>query len=326
MKPVLRCCPVCGQGAYEPSLQKGQLSLVRCLECSMVYCNPVSGQFASGEYYDQAGAGYYLTPAKLEGDYSEARFRRELRLFRKHCHGGAILDVGCSTGGFLYQLGRRFPGSYDVLGLDASGPALDYAASRGIPVARGQFLEEDFGSKQFDAVSFWAVLEHLLDPKAFLEKACAILKPGGLCLVLVPNMESLAARMLGGHYRYIYPQHLNYFTRPTLRRLAGSRFAVIELRTTHFNPIILWQDWRSGGQEVQDSQRAALLQRTTAYKQNPLLKPAHALYWLAERLLSAFDLADNLVCVLRKTGPTRSPQAERERNSGDGLGTGRAAG
>jgi hypothetical protein len=85
-----------------------------------------------------------------------------------------------------------------------------------------------------------------------------------------------------------------------LTRLVEARFSVVEFRSTHFNPVVLWQDWRSGGSEISNQQRAALLQRTTAYKQNPLLMPARLLYALSERCLGAINLADNLVAVLVK--------------------------
>jgi 2-polyprenyl-3-methyl-5-hydroxy-6-metoxy-1,4-benzoquinol methylase len=297
---VSRDCPVCGRSEAEAYLQKGELRLVRCRNCSMIYANPVPGEFASGQYYDRAGTDYYLSPAKLESDYALVRFERELRIFRKHRPGGAVLDVGCSSGAFLYQLNQRFPGCYRVLGTDVSGPPLDYAESRGVAVVRGNFPEQDFGARQFDAVTFWAVVEHLLEPKPFLAKAWSILKPDGLCFVLVPNMKSLAARTLGARYRYIYSQHLNYFTRATLTKLVEARFSVLEFDSTHFNPIVIWQDWRGGGKEVSNHERAQLLQRTTSYKQRALLRPLRALYAHAERTLGALDLADNLVVVLRR--------------------------
>jgi 2-polyprenyl-3-methyl-5-hydroxy-6-metoxy-1,4-benzoquinol methylase len=298
--PVSRDCPVCGRNDAVAWLQKGELRLVRCRLCSMIYANPAPAEFASGQYYDRAGTDYYLSPAKLESDYAAVRFERELRIFRKHCQGGAVLDVGCSSGAFLFQLNQRFPGCYQVLGTDVSGPPLDYAEGRGVAVMRGNFLEQEFGQKQFDAVTFWAVVEHLLEPKPFLAKAWSVLKPGGLCFVLVPNMKSLAARALGARYRYLYPQHLNYFTKATLTKLVETQFSVIAFSSTHFNPIVIWQDWRGGGKDISNHERARLLQRTTSYKQNPLLKPVKALYQLTERTLGALNLADNLVVVLRK--------------------------
>jgi 2-polyprenyl-3-methyl-5-hydroxy-6-metoxy-1,4-benzoquinol methylase len=266
----------------------------------MIFSSPVPDNFSSGEYYERAGTEYYLSPAKLESDYAPVRFERELRLFRKHCGGGAVLDVGCSTGAFLFQLRELFPGIYNILGTDISGPALDYAESRGIPVVRGNFLAGALPEGKFDAVTFWATIEHLAEPKRFLQKAAALLKPAGLCYVLVPNMKSLAARLLGSRYRYIYPQHLNYFTTETLRRLVEPQFSVLELHSTHFNPVVIWQDWRALGREVSNRERAELLERTTAYKQNPLLWPARALYRLTEKALGAAYMADNLVVVSRK--------------------------
>jgi len=236
----------------------------------------------------------------LESDYADVRFEREMRLFRKHCTSGSVLDMGCSSGAFLFQLKKRFAGSYQVLGTDVSGPALEYAESRGIPVVRGNFLEQDFGGKKFDAITFWAALEHLLEPKLFLEKAWSLLKPDGCCFVLAPNMQSLAVRLLGARYRYIYPQHLNYFTRTTLTRLVKNHFVVIESCSTHFNPIVIWQDWRRGGEEVSNQERAELLERTTYFKKNPWLKPVKALYRLTETALGCFNLADNLCVVLRR--------------------------
>jgi 2-polyprenyl-3-methyl-5-hydroxy-6-metoxy-1,4-benzoquinol methylase len=281
-------------------LQKRSLQLVRCDECSMIYANPVPEEFASGQYYDEVGAGYYLSESKLQSDYAPVRFERELRIFREHCDTGEVLDVGCSSGAFLHQLNHRWPGAYQILGADVSGPALDYAEKQGIPIVRGNFLNQDFGSKEFQAITFWAVLEHLLTPGEFLEKAASLLASGGICFVLVPNMSSLAVRLAGQRYRYIYPQHLNYFTAETLRRLVESRFSLLTLRSTHFNPIVIWQDWWRGGKEVSNAERGALLSRTTAYKQNSLLKPLSLAYKLLERGLGTFRLADNLVAVLRK--------------------------
>ncbi len=294
---------MCAHPEAEPHLRKGQLQLVRCRRCEMLYVNPAPAEFASGQFYDQTGSGYYLSPAKLESDYADVRFERELRLFRKHCPTGSVLDVGCSSGAFLYQLNRRFPGSYQILGTDASGPALDYAHSRGVPVVRGDFLKQDFGGKQFDAVTFWAVLEHLLEPRRFLDKAWSLLKPNGLGFVLVPNLRSLATRVLGARYRYIYPQHLNYFALATLTKLVEPRFTMVERHFTHFNPVVIWQDWRQGGADISNQQRAQLLQRTTSYKQNPLLAPLRSAYKLTEATLGALHLADNLALVLRKPSP-----------------------
>lgn len=274
----------------------------------MVFINPVLAAMASGEFYDTEGADYYLSPAKLASDYADVRFERELRLFRKFCPCAAVLDVGCGSGGFLFQLKKRWPGDYQILGTDVSGGPLDYAESQGVPVVRGDFLARGFSGSgapeagaPFDAVTFWAVAEHLAEPRRFLEKAHALLKPGGLCFVLVPNLRSLAVRLLGAKYRYVYAQHLNYFSAATLGRL-GQRvgFEVVATRFMHFNPVVIWQDWRGRGREVSNAERGELLKQTTALKQKPWMKPIKALYGLTEKVLGSLGLADNVVVIFQK--------------------------
>jgi ubiquinone/menaquinone biosynthesis C-methylase UbiE len=267
----------------------------------MIFANPIGAAYASGSFYDHSGQEFYLSPDKLRGDFSEARFRRELALFRKHCRSGKVLDVGCSSGAFLFQLRERFPAEYQVVGTDVSGAPLDYAESQGIEVLRGDFLMAPVPRESFDAVTFWAVLEHLAEPGRFLEKAFGVLKPGGACFVLVPNMESLAVRLLGKRYRYILPQHVNYFTRTTLQTLAEQWFGTRECRCTHFNPAVIWQDWRRGNSlPPSDANRAALLRKTTALKENHWLRPLQWVYHGVEATLGSMGLADNIAYVFVK--------------------------
>ena len=168
-----------------------------------------------------------------------------------------------------------------------------------MPVIRENFLTHHF-AEQFDAITFWAVMEHLFEPQLFLKKAAALLKPGGLCFILTPNMDSLAVRLLGAKYRYIFAEHLNYFTPATLRKFAEKEFAVVKLKSTHFNPIVIWRDYRGGEREVPRAERASLLKRTNTYKQSPWMLPARIAYHAAESVLGVFKLADNLVVIGRK--------------------------
>jgi 2-polyprenyl-3-methyl-5-hydroxy-6-metoxy-1,4-benzoquinol methylase len=271
----------------------------------MVYANPVEEGLSTGAYYDRLAVPFYLSPDKLHSDYSHIRFARELKLFRAYCRRGKVLDVGCSTGAFLFQLKTQFQDDYDVTGIDVAGPALDYAEQMGVRVLRETFLETDFGNTRFDAVTFWAVLEHLDKPGEFLAKAASLLQPCGVCFMLVPNLKSLAVRLLGAKYRYIFPQHLNYFTPATLKRFAEetSGLRVIATASTHFNPIVIWQDWHGSGEFVSDESRAKLLKRTTTYKEKVLLKPVKLALGAAESLLGKLNLADNIVVILQKAGP-----------------------
>jgi 2-polyprenyl-3-methyl-5-hydroxy-6-metoxy-1,4-benzoquinol methylase len=292
-----RRCPICDGAEATPVLKKADLQLVRCAACGMIFANPVPREFETGDFYDHSGA-YYLFEDKLRSDYSPVRFERELRLFTRYVQSGQVLDVGCSTGAFLHQLQTRFPARYNVTGTDVAGPALDYAQSQGIAVRRGNFLEQPFDAV-FDAVTFWAVVEHLVHPRPFLEKAESVLKRGGYCFVLVPNFKSLATKVLGADYRYILPQHVNYFTAETLRTLCSKYFKVEAITSTHFNPLVILKDLKAR-KEAAETERAQLLKKTTAWKQSGALFPVRLIYKAAEKLLARAMLADNLIAVLRK--------------------------
>jgi 2-polyprenyl-3-methyl-5-hydroxy-6-metoxy-1,4-benzoquinol methylase len=299
---VPRPCPVCAADTYTHLFTKGTLTVVRCNTCSMAFANPIEESFITGDFYDQLANPFYLSPDKLQSDYALVRFERELKLFRKYCASGSVLDVGCSTGAFLFQLKRRFANDYQTLGLDVSGPALDYAEQQGVPILKEPFLSVDFGARRFSAVTFWAVIEHLASPRDFLSKTASVLENGGLCFILVPNFRSLAVRILGAKYRYIFPQHVNYFTLQTLEKLLATQkdFTIVHRGSMHFNPLVIYRDWKNPRDFVPDEERAKLLKRTTAYKQNPLMKPLKLALKATEKTLGKLNLADNIVVVLKK--------------------------
>lgn len=296
-----RACPACGSRDTIPCLRKESMCLVRCGRCGMVLQDPLQVEFAVGDYYEGQGAQYYLSPDKLRSDHSPVRYERELRLLRSHVPSGRILDVGCGTGGFLHQLRLRHGDAYAGVGNDIAGPAVDHAEALGIRVHRGP-LSALSADPPFDVVTFWAVLEHLPDPGGFLDEAHRLLRPGGTCIALVPNFRSLAVRLAGPRYRYILPQHVNYFDVTTLSGLFTRRpgFEVVARHGTHFNPVVIAQDLRRPRGFVPDSQRGRLLARTNALKANPLLAPLHAVYRGMEALLGAAGLTDNVVVVARR--------------------------
>ena len=298
---ISRACPLCGKNATLPFWRKAQLQVVRCEDCSMVFVSPVPEEFVSGAFYDRQS--FYLSSDKLQSDYAPIRFARELRIFRRFCKSGRILDVGCSTGAFLFQLRKRWPADYQVLGTDVAGQPLDYAESQGIPVNRTPFLGWSSESGPFDTICFWAVLEHLAAPELFLSQAAKLLRPGGHCFILVPNLRSLAIRLLGPKYRYVMPDHLNYFDAHTLAKQVRQSgcFEVVAQGTSHFNPVVIWTDWKRGiAARVDDAERARLLRQTTALKQSRMLGPVRIAYSMVESVLSAAGLADNLWLVARK--------------------------
>ena len=73
----------------------------------------------------------------------------------------------------------------------------------------------------YDVVTVLSVLEHVNRPREFLRQVSRLLAPGGATYLIVPNVDSLATRVL--HERaatFDGRNHLLYFSPATLSRSA----------------------------------------------------------------------------------------------------------
>jgi hypothetical protein len=79
----------------------------------------------------------------------------------------------------------------------------------------------------------WHVLEHTHDPAAQLNQLLALLRPGGVLGLRVPNVASFGARLAGRSWVWMNPPaHLWYFSPTTLPRLlARAGFEILEVAT-----------------------------------------------------------------------------------------------
>ncbi len=128
-----------------------------------------------------------------------------------------ILDVGCGTGEFLHEMQQH---GWQTTGLETNERAADYAkAEYGLSVSTSELAGVDFEESSFDVITFWHVLEHVLDPVQTLMIARRILKDDGIILVACPNVESADARFYGSNWVALdAPRHLSHFVPATLAR------------------------------------------------------------------------------------------------------------
>jgi 2-polyprenyl-3-methyl-5-hydroxy-6-metoxy-1,4-benzoquinol methylase len=167
--------------------------------------------------------------------------------------GRRLLDVGVGTGLLLCLARER---GWQVSGIEICAEAAERARDEfGVPVALGDF-EQAALEGGYDAITMADVVEHTRDPRAFLARARALLAPGGVLYVAVPNHRSLVfmtADLLGpvpqaaGLVDRLYvPNHYTYFTPATLSRLLGEvGFEVIRVERENsylgryqMNPLI----------------------------------------------------------------------------------------
>jgi SAM-dependent methyltransferase len=134
---------------------------------------------------------------------------------------GTILDLGCSSGGFL----SFFRGdAWKLYGIEMSGDCAKRAGERtGARVFVGDILKAPFSPDSFDVITCFDVLEHLYEPRQVLDKICEWLKPSGVFYVQVPNIDSAEAHVFGTYWHGLeLPRHLFHYSPASLRNLARS--------------------------------------------------------------------------------------------------------
>ena len=228
-------CPACGTPANTRWLtvpdrfhaRTEPYDLARCGSCSLVWLHNrplVDGMWRHyGDRYDRSviAAG---------GDANRWRGRRATLLaFESQ---GKLLDIGCSSGGFLASL--RSP-SWQLFGIEMSEWAAKLARERsGAEVLVGDALDARFAPGTFDAITCFHVLEHLPQPAEVLARIGEWLKPGGIFYVMTPNIDSVGARVFGSYwYALEVPRHLYLFSPASLRKLCQSAGLEELSLTTH---------------------------------------------------------------------------------------------
>jgi 2-polyprenyl-3-methyl-5-hydroxy-6-metoxy-1,4-benzoquinol methylase len=155
------------------------------------------------------------------GESSPQRWQDRRETLSHHKQGGAILDLGCSSGSFLETLKG---GKWDLYGVEMSTESADRALARcGAKVFVGDILDAPFLPGSFDVITCFHVFEHLYQPREVLAKVSEWLKPGGIFYTLMPNIDSAGARVFKSYwYALELPRHLYHFSPKSLSQLAAS--------------------------------------------------------------------------------------------------------
>jgi SAM-dependent methyltransferase len=176
---------------------------IRCARCGVATTSP----WPSDAQLDEAYASWYRPATGRFSGLGDKVLRHTRATLAKRLHRklppGPVLDVGAGDGTLVEAFVRR---GREAVGLEpyASGPHL-----------RNADIEEMSGA--WSAVIFWHSLEHLRRPAQALSHAAALLAPGGLLVIAVPNATSLQARAFGDSWLALdLPRHLVHLSPPAL--------------------------------------------------------------------------------------------------------------
>jgi SAM-dependent methyltransferase len=254
---VPRACPLCsGEDAtvvVEATLDEGRLTasafasrkipeymhsrMVECKSCGMLYANPVLQQESLAEAYKDASFD-----SGVESRLAAVTYRAILEPHLPALPSrNSALDIGAGDGAFLEELLAL--GFQSVAGVEPSEAPI--AAAK--PTVRGYlkcgiFAAEQFAAESLDLITCFQVIEHVWDPVKIAADAHALLKPGGLFVIVAHNRRAFSARILGTKSPIFDIEHLQLFDRSTgeaLMRTAGfESIAISSLRNRY--PIDYW--------------------------------------------------------------------------------------
>lgn len=226
-------CPACLSRNFKKVGRKtAGLDVVECSRCTLVFSSPllkgsaddVGSSLSSvtdGHYYDDIKSNHEKRKAiavakvhRLRSDY----------LAKWGIAPKKVLEFGCGTGDYA-QAWLAAGASWT--GVETSPQMLEFCRSRNLPVIdstdASQLVE---GS--FDLIYFSQVLEHVLEPRPFLQQVRRLLASGGLVHLDVPNHDSLISRLRrvnpsASGFGFIQPpHHLVAYRKKSLRLLLAA--------------------------------------------------------------------------------------------------------
>jgi SAM-dependent methyltransferase len=204
--------------------------------------------------------------------------------------GGSLVDVGCGSGAYMARLRSL---GWAVRGLEPNADACAHArASLRLDVLCGTLDGRVLPEASCDVVTLWHTLEHTSHPLRTLKEAYALLKPGGLIMLEVPNWDSAQRRIFGVRWFHLdLPRHLLHFTLPCLGRyLAAAGFTDVKV-TSVPSPVGV-----TGSLERIMRRRAAEA-GGRPWRHNRVLKAA---FWLPEAISSRIGRGGCLMATARR--------------------------
>ncbi|HBD92872.1 MAG: hypothetical protein A2015_03490 [Spirochaetes bacterium GWF1_31_7] len=224
-------CPICSKNKikniYTNKWKKSGFN--QCGFCKMIFQNPQESidktkQRYNHDYFQyeiQNEENFFNLVKKTIDDFDV------LSLLDK---GSSILEIGCATGLFLKYMDDC---GHKSTGIEICKESAIYGISKyGVNIINKTLEEADLREGSFDFIHFSHLIEHLNNPKDFIEKIYKLLKPDGFIVITTPNSDGVFSKVFDEDWRCIVDDHLFLFNKKNLiHLLSKSGFIVDETIT-----------------------------------------------------------------------------------------------
>lgn len=213
-------CNLCGSTEVAVLANRSRngnpLRTVSCARCGLVWSDPLPHnprEFYEDDYRVSYKGTYAPKPKHIlrAGNVALSRHRKIERLLSKQL---SILDVGSGGGEFSYLLQTL---GHNVQGIEPNKGYAGYSIREyGLAVQVGFIQDAMFQEESFDLITIWHVLEHTENPCNVLSKLHTLLKPQGMLVIEVPNIEAICQSPKSTFHE----AHIFNFNLATLQKLA----------------------------------------------------------------------------------------------------------
>jgi SAM-dependent methyltransferase len=199
-----------------------EVLLYRCQASQLDFFMPPQAAGSTELYEELRKFDWYYMADKWEFDQAV----RDLRGSRR------ILEIGSGPGLFVEKVLRECKGSL-IRGLELNGAAFQEARRKNLPLEQKDLREIAVQGETFDAVCSFQVLEHVSQPRPFLESMVKVLSPGGKLILCAPNRD--------GYLKHEYnllnlpPHHMTRWNAFTFKFLEG--LFPLKLRSLRYEPL-----------------------------------------------------------------------------------------
>jgi 2-polyprenyl-3-methyl-5-hydroxy-6-metoxy-1,4-benzoquinol methylase len=130
--------------------------------------------------------------------------------------GKVIVDIGCGAGSFISHVSGL---AKKIIAIEPTERYHFSLRERGYAVFSYANEALKMHSEGVDIAVTYQVIEHVLNPLAFLTEIAALLKPGGTLLIATPNRDDILTKLLPEDFLPFFYRsaHRWYFDRQSLR-------------------------------------------------------------------------------------------------------------